>query len=89
MAGLLLQKKGIDVNARNNDALAIACTAHWHEYHAADFVHLLLSHHDTNPNIVDNNGVSVLSKVIELGRTSNRNEHFQRIEDLLRAAGAE
>ena len=91
VAGQLLRKKGIDVNARNNDgftALAIACTAHWHEYHAADFVRLLLSHHDTNPNIVDNNGVSVLSKVIELGRTSNRNEHFRRIEDLLRAAGA-
>ena len=75
LSGLLLRKKGIYVNTRD-----YACTGVRPEDHAADFVRLLLSHHDTNPNIVDNNGVSVLSKVIELGRTQGRNEYSQRIE---------
>ena len=53
-----------------------------------DFVRILLSHRDIDPNIVDNNGFSALSKVIELGRTQGKNKYRQEIESLLRAAGA-
>ena len=93
---LLLRTEGINVNARNirgSTALAHACTLPWPG--CVDSVRLILSHPDTDPNILDNNGVSALSKVIELQRTwaTNRgtrglNNYLQRIESLLRAAGA-
>ena len=96
---LLLRKKGIDVNARDekgSTALALVCTTKARSEDTVDFVRLLLSHPDTDPNILDNNGVSVLSKVVELGgiRTDYWGfpvtdlDKYQRIESLLRAAGA-
>jgi ankyrin repeat protein len=88
---LLLRKKGIDINARNNHgstALAYACTIYPNDDVGVDFVRILLSHRDIDPNIVDNNGFSALSKVIELGRTQGKNKYRQEIESLLRAAGA-
>ena len=96
VAELLVRKKGINVNARDNHgstalshACAIALDYHrWPSTDAIDFVDFLLSHPDTDPNIVDNNGVSVLSKVIELGRARGMDEYSQQIEYSLRAAGA-
>jgi ankyrin repeat protein len=95
---LLLRTEGINVNARDiygSTALAHVCTFHWPNYSAVESVRLILSHPDTDPNILDNNGVSALSKVIELRRTwatnwttRGTNEYLQRIESLLRAAGA-
>jgi ankyrin repeat protein len=87
---LLLRKEDINVNARNiygSTALAYACTFPWPDC-AVDSVRLILSHPDTDPSILDNNGESALSKVIELRRTRGTNEYLQRIESLLRAAGA-
>ena len=88
MTDLLLRKKGIDINARNNHgstALAYACTIYPNDDVGVDFVRILLSHRDIDPNIVDNNGFSALSKVIEL---QGKNKYRQEIESLLRAAGA-
>jgi ankyrin repeat protein len=89
---LLLRKEGIDVNARDisgSTALAFAC-ALWPD-RAFDYAGLLLSH-GTDPNILDNNGVSALSKVI-YGRThicgtKAYSQNLQKLESLLRAAGA-
>jgi uncharacterized protein len=88
---MLLQKDGIDVNARNivgSTALANTCADTQPNDHTVDSVRLLLSHPDIDPNILDNNGVSALSRVIELRRTGGTNQYRERIESLLRAAGA-
>ena len=87
----LLQKKGIDVNIRDIDgSTVLQCLFDRDSYpddRSVDIVRLLLSHH-ADPNITDNNGVSALSKVIEIQRTWGANEYLERIESLLRAAGA-
>ena len=91
VVGMLLQNDGIFVNARNHDgctALAYACGYAQPNHYIVDSVKLLLSHPDIDPNILDNNGVSPLSKVIELRRTGMNPEYRQMIARLLCAAGA-
>jgi Ankyrin repeats (many copies) len=83
---MLLQKDGIDVNAQNivgSTALAYACADTQPDDHTVDSVRLILSHPDIDPNILDNNGVSALSRV-----TGGTDQYRERIESLLRAAGA-
>jgi ankyrin repeat protein len=66
MVNLLLGKKGIDTNVKDNEGntpLAMACMGHFFEDNTS-IVGLLLSHCNTDPNPVDNNGVSALTKVI-------------------------
>ena len=90
---LLLRKEGIDVNARDiggSTALAFACALPWPD-RAFDYAGLLLSH-GTDPNILDNNGVSALSEVIyrrtHICGTKAYSQNLQKLESLLRAAGA-
>jgi ankyrin repeat protein len=87
---MLLQNDRINVNARNHagsTALAYACGLIAPDHHTVDFVKLLLSHPDIDPNILDNNGVSPLSKVIELWSTGVTH-YRESIAWLLLAAGA-
>ena len=90
---MLLQNDRINVNARNHagsTALAFTCEDSQPNDLTVDTVKFLLSHPDIDPNILDNNGVSALAKVIELRRTGDTNQYpyRERIEYLLRAAGA-
>jgi len=59
---LLLKQDGIDLNARETDTgytpLATACLNN-----NTDIVRLLLSHPDTDPNAVDNDGASILALI--------------------------
>jgi ankyrin repeat protein len=59
---LLLKQDGIGLNARETDTgytpLATACLNN-----NTDIVRLLLSHPDTDPNAVDNDGASILALV--------------------------
>ena len=87
---MLLQNDRINVNARNHagsTALAYACGWIPPDHHTVDSVKLLLSHPDIDPNILDNNGVSPLSKAVELWSTGV-NPHYPEIVSLLCAAGA-
>jgi ankyrin repeat protein len=81
VVNLLLRKKGIDLNAKDNHG----CTPLTHACFVSNvaIVRLLLSHRDTDPNPVDNNGVSLLAKVKD-----NRWGHRKEVKSLLRAAGA-
>ena len=90
VADLILRKTGIDVNARDDGGstlLARVCTYPQADDDTVDFVDSLLSHYGADPNIVDNDGVSILSRVLELGRVYVSEPH-QRIGSLLHAAGA-
>ncbi|KAN0081961.1 Ankyrin repeat-containing domain protein [Elaphomyces granulatus] len=86
---LLLEQDGIDVNARETDTgytpLAIACLNK-----DTDLVRLLLSHPDTDPNAVDNDGASIFALVdsnyLELEYDPNNLFYYK---DSLLAAGAE
>jgi ankyrin repeat protein len=91
VADLILRKTGIDVNARDDGGstlLGRACTrtSHQADDDTVDFVDSLLSHHGADPNIVDNDGVSILSRVLESERVSE--PYRTRIGSLLQAAGA-
>jgi ankyrin repeat protein len=85
MIDLLLKKEGIGVKARNFDGYSLICYLHFTQTpNDVAMARLLLSHPDTDPNPVDNNGVSLLSHVI-----LNVTPVFGwQLELLLRAAGA-
>ena len=86
MVKLLLEKEGIDPNSRDNDGytpvtpLAHVCLDRGNE----DIVCSLLSHPDTDPNAISNNGVSILPEVIATITPLDGG----KIESLLRSAGA-
>ena len=89
LADLLLKKRGIDPNIRDvirgHTPLTDAC-----RLLQVDKVRSLLSCPDTNPNAVDNNGVSILTYLINkwhLEARYNRCRYYE-IKSLLRAAGA-
>ena len=94
LVGLLLERDDIDPNFRDidNGRTALAHVCHCPCRRTA-IVRLLLSHPGTDPNAVDNNGVSILADFVN---RRNRNAincplDYQRdneIESLLRAAGA-
>jgi hypothetical protein len=82
---LLLRKEGINPNTRDNHdctPLANVCRSFSScNSQATSIVRALLSHPRTDPNLVDNNGVSILAKV-------GKGYYGKVIKSLLRAAGA-
>ena len=88
---LLLEKDGIDPNPRNRDGitpLAQICQSGGPGSLAIAIVRSLLSHPDTNPNAVDNNGVSVFAYFMKTRGYTAHHCQADEIELLLRAAGA-
>ena len=89
LADLLLKKRGIDPNIRDvingHTPLTHAC-----RYLYVDKVLVLLSCPDTDPNAVDNNGVSILTYLRNIwhSRTHHDRSRYYQIESLLCAAGA-
>jgi ankyrin repeat protein len=89
VVNLLLRKRGVDPNARGDHGrtpLAEVCSGYIND-ESISMARLLLSHCDTDPNLVDNNGVSALTKVrgrVVFGDFDKREEMVY----LLRAAGA-
>lgn len=89
----LLLEKDIDPNPRDfswgHTPLAHVC---FYLCGSVDLVRSLLSHPDTDPNSINNNGYSILAEMISLRNTDGFNPlHYQlsiEIESLLRAAGA-
>ncbi|KAN0077919.1 Ankyrin repeat-containing domain protein [Elaphomyces granulatus] len=86
---LLFEKEDVNPNARDIDGLtplALICISRLNDT-SVDFVRSLLSHRDTDPNPVANNGDSALELLLD-------NQDFEAkgigktIESLLRAAGA-
>jgi ankyrin repeat protein len=89
LADLLLKKRGIDPNIRDvikgHTPLTHAC-----RWLSVDKVRLLLSCPDTDLNAVDNNGVSILTYLINTwhSRTRHDGSRYYEIKSLLCAAGA-
>lgn len=94
LVGLLLERDDIDPNFRDidNGRTALAHVCHC-PCRSTAIVRLLLSHPDTDPNAVDNDGVSILADFVNCRNHDAVNSplKYQRdneIESLLRAAGA-
>jgi ankyrin repeat protein len=87
LVDLFLKKKGVNPNAkdiRGCTPLAHVCGLDWDRImNIEEFVELLLSHPDTDPCIVDNDGASILDK--SLGNKSLPDEIRNTILGLLQA----
>jgi ankyrin repeat protein len=92
LVDLLLEKDDIDPNPREPESgrtpLAHVC----HFGGSVAIVNLLLSHRDTDPNVVDNNGVSIFTDFMNRryrgNMTSTDRQRENEIESLLRNAGS-
>jgi ankyrin repeat protein len=83
---LLLERDDIDLNPRNLDGdtpLALACRRQYPQ--TIPTVRSLLSHRNTDPNILNRNGNSILA---EYRHKKADNLYVDEIESLLRKAGA-
>lgn len=87
---VLLDRDDIDRNVSENNGwnpLAYACAHSLNNKHTR-IVHLLLSYSDTDPNSVDNDGISVLEKVIRNDDKETIPSCREEIKSLLYGAGA-
>jgi ankyrin repeat protein len=85
---LLLERDDIDLNPRDVDwetPLALACRNESGQI--IPIICSLLSHRNTDPNILNRNGDSILTHFIKY-RHKMDNRHADEIESLLREAGA-
>jgi ankyrin repeat protein len=93
LVDLLLEKDNIDPNPRDANTgrtpLAYVCHCRYGGFdeRVASIVQSLLSHPATDPNAVDNNGVSILAGFINKYHNAVGSDSFvrQKIESLLRA----
>ena len=104
LVDLLLERDDVDPNPRDIDSgytpLAYVCHYSCTIRNVVAIVRSLLSHPDTDPNAVDNDGVSILTDIINRQNRCRLNyysyplledhhvEYDNEIEPLLRAAGA-